>query len=190
MDADAPAPDADLVVLVDPGDRVRGTLPKLEAHRAGALHRAFSVFVFDSQGDLLLQRRARIKYHSGGRWTNTCCGHPRPDEDTGLAARRRLREEMGFTCPLTPVGSFTYRADVGGGFEEHELDHVYVGVYDGVPLPSPAEVDAWQRCAVGVLREELRRAPGSFTAWFDEALAVALRADAPPLPAALRGKRF
>jgi isopentenyl-diphosphate delta-isomerase len=189
MDADERGLDADQVILVDADDRVLGTTPKLEAHRAGALHRAFSVFVFDSQGDLLLQRRARTKYHSGGRWTNTCCGHPRPGEDTGLAARRRLREEMGFTCPLTPVGSFTYRAAVGGGFEEHELDHVFVGVHDGVPLPSPAEVDAWRRCALGALLAELARAPGSFTAWFGEAFAVALRAGAPPLPAALREPR-
>lgn len=186
MAADERGVGADLVVLVDAADRVRGTAPKLEAHRSGVLHRAFSVFVFDSQGDLLLQRRARTKYHSGGRWTNTCCGHPRPGEDTALAARRRLREEMGFSCPLTAVGTFVYRADVGGGLEEHELDHVYVGVHDGVPLPAPAEVDAWRRCAVAAVHEELRRAPGRFTAWFAEALAVVLRADTPPLPAALR----
>lgn len=183
--AEEPA-DADLVVLVDAADRVRGSAPKLEAHRTGALHRAFSVFVFDSQGDLLLQRRARTKYHSGGRWTNTCCGHPRPGEDTARAAGRRLREEMGITCPLTPAGRFTYRADVGGGLEEHEVDHVYVGVFDGVPLAAPAEVDAWRRCALPALHAELRRAPGAFTAWFGEALAVALHAGAPPLPTALR----
>jgi isopentenyl-diphosphate delta-isomerase len=93
---------------------------------------------------------------------------------------------MGFTCALAAVGSFSYRADVGGGLEEHELDHVYVGVHDGVPLPSPAEVDAWRRCAVSVVEAELRHAPGRFTAWFAPALAVALGAGVPPLPAALR----
>jgi isopentenyl-diphosphate Delta-isomerase len=168
--------DAGLLVLVDAADREIGTGAKLDVHRAGLLHRAFSVFVFDSRGDLLLQRRARAKYHSGGLWTNTCCGHPRPGEDTARAAQQRLREEMGFTCPLTGVGSFTYRADVGGGLAEHELDHVYVGVHDGVPLPSPAEVDAWRRCPVPVVEEELRRGPGRYTAWFAGALAVALRA--------------
>lgn len=174
------------MILVDPADAVLGAAPKLDAHRTGVLHRAFSVFVFDSRGDLLLQRRARTKYHSGGLWTNTCCGHPRPGEDAGRAARQRLREEMGFTCPLAAVGRFTYRADVGGGLEEHELDHVYVGVHDGVPLPSPVEVDAWRRCAIPMLEEEVRHAPGRFSAWFAPALAVALRAGVPPLPAALR----
>jgi isopentenyl-diphosphate delta-isomerase len=177
--------DADRVILVDPGDREVGTAPKLDAHHAGALHRAFSVFVFDSRGDLLLQRRARSKYHSGGLWTNTCCGHPQPGEDTERAARRRLREEMGFTCPLTAVGSFTYRAEVGGRLLEHELDHVYVGVHDGVPLPSPAEVDAWRRRPVSVVQAALERDPGQFTAWFAPALAMALGAGVPPLPAAL-----
>lgn len=173
------------MILVDAADAVIGAAPKLEAHRTGALHRAFSVFVFDARGDLLLQRRARTKYHSGGLWTNTCCGHPRPGEDTGRAARQRLREEMGFTCSLAAAGSFIYRTDVGGGLEEHELDHVYVGVHDGLPLPAPAEVDAWRRCAIPMLEAELRHAPGRFTAWFAPALSVALHAGAPPLPAAL-----
>lgn len=176
---------AEDVILVDADDREVGTAPKLDAHHTGALHRAFSVFVFDSRGDLLLQRRARTKYHSGGLWTNTCCGHPRPGEDTGRAARRRLREEMGFTCPLTAVGSFTYRAEVRGGLLEHELDHVYVGVHDGVPLPSPAEVDAWRRRPVSVIQAALERDAGRFTVWFAPALTIALGAGVPPLPAAL-----
>jgi isopentenyl-diphosphate delta-isomerase len=161
---------------VDADDRVVGTAAKLDAHRAGALHRAFSVFVFDSQGLLLLQQRARAKYHSGGLWTNTCCGHPRPGESTAVAAARRLREEMGIGCGLRDAGWFVYRADVGAGLVEHELDHVLVGCSDREPRPDPGEAAGWRRLAVADLRVELERTPGRFTAWFPRALDVALRA--------------
>lgn len=174
----------DSVVLVDSGDRVVGTAGKLDAHRTGALHRAFSVFVFDAAGSLLLQQRARGKYHSGGLWTNTCCGHPRPGEATPAAAARRLREEMGITCAFRDAGWFLYRADVGGGLVEHELDHVFVGRSDQEPRPAPAEVAGWRRVAPGALRIELDRAPTRFTAWFPRALEVAL--SAAPSPAAGR----
>src|SRR5689334_7965348 len=113
---------AERVVLVDERDREVGTMPKLAAHAEGALHRAFSVFVLNAAGELLLQRRAAAKYHCGGLWTNSCCGHPRPGEPVADAARRRLREEMGFDCELASVGSFVYRAEVGGGLVEHEYD--------------------------------------------------------------------
>ena len=166
------------VVLVDASDRVVGSAPKLEAHRTGTLHRAFSVFVFDAHGDLLLQQRARRKYHSGGLWTNTCCGHPRPGESTVSAAQRRLREEMGMTCALEVAGSFLYQAEVGGGLVEHELDHVLVGRSGDEPVPDPGEVAGWRRIPIGDLRHELASTPGRFTAWFAEALAVALGAPA------------
>src|SRR5215207_6915560 len=143
------------VVLVDEHDREVGLAPKLEAHETGVLHRAFSVFVLNAKGELLLQRRAGIKYHCGGLWTNTACGHPRPGEPVAAAARRRLREEMGFDCELTPIGAFLYRADVGGGLHEHEYDHVFVGRHDADPDPDPAEAD---------------RSPETFTPWFPLAL--------------------
>jgi isopentenyl-diphosphate delta-isomerase len=164
----------DAVVLVDAADRVVGAAAKLDAHRSGVLHRAFSVFVFDSQGSLLLQQRARGKYHSGGLWTNTCCGHPRPGEATAAAAARRLREEMGIACAVREAGRFVYRAEVGGGLVEHELDHVLVGRSDREPHPAPAEVAGWRRVAPRDLRIELDRMPARFTAWFPRALEVAL----------------
>jgi isopentenyl-diphosphate delta-isomerase len=163
----------ELVVLVDAQDRAVGTASKLDAHRSGALHRAFSVFVFDRRGRLLLQRRALAKYHSGGLWTNTCCGHPRPGEAVSDAAVRRLREEMGIACPLRPAGAFTYRASLGE-LEEHEFDHVLVGRFDGDPRPEPDEVAAWRWAAPDDLSRELAEAPGRFTAWFGRALALAL----------------
>jgi len=131
------------VVLVDERDREVGTAPKLAAHEDGALHRAFSVFVLNGHGELLLQRRADTKYHSAGLWTNTCCGHPRPGEPVAAAARRRLREEMGFDCEPAPAGTFVYRAEVGG-LVEHEYDHVFVGRHETDPLPDPAEVSEWR----------------------------------------------
>jgi isopentenyl-diphosphate delta-isomerase len=160
---------------VDGEDRPLGTAEKVAAHRAGELHRAFSVFVFDSTGRLLLQRRARGKYHSGGRWTNTCCGHPRAQEPVAVAARRRLREEMGFACDLGPAGAFTYRADVGQGLVEHEYDHVLVGRYDHDPTPDPREVEAWRWVEPEVLRAELAHAPQRFSVWFAQALEIATR---------------
>ncbi len=161
------------VILVDEHDRAHGTAPKLEAHRRGVLHRAFSVFVVDRAGRLLLQQRARHKYHSGGRWTNTCCGHPRPGEGVGAAAERRLREEMGFVCALRPVGRFVYRAAVGADLIEHELDHVFVGRFDGQPRPAVAEARGWRWVRLEDVRRELVNRPSQFTVWFGPALAVA-----------------
>lgn len=154
------------VILVDREDRAVGTAEKSAAHVAGALHRAFSVFVFDDAGRMLLQRRALTKYHSGGLWSNTCCSHPRPGEDTAAAAHRRLVEEMGFDCPLETAFTFVYRADVGGGLIEHEYDHVFIGRAGTQPVPNPAEVDAWRYVEIGALAGELRRHPEHFTFWF------------------------
>jgi isopentenyl-diphosphate delta-isomerase len=154
------------VVLVDESDAELGTLEKQRAHAEGRLHRALSVFVMNSQGEMLLQRRAPAKYHSGGLWTNACCSHPRPGEPVALAARRRLREEMGIDCALQPAFAFTYRADVGDGLVEHEFDHVFLARYDGEPAPSADEVDGWRWARVEQLADEVAAAPGDFTPWF------------------------
>lgn len=164
------------VVLVDEADVALGSEEKLAAHRAGLLHRAFSVFVFDRAGRLLLQRRADGKYHSAGRWSNTCCGHPRPAEPLESAARRRLEEEMGLTCPLRPLGTYRYRARLDGGLTENELDHLLVGEHEGRPWPDPREASAWRWVAPGALRRELADDPLRFTAWLGGCLERVLEA--------------
>lgn len=154
------------VILVNRDDQPVGTRPKQDAHVDGLLHRAFSIFVFDSEGRTLLQRRALGKYHSGGLWSNTCCSHPRPGESTIAAAQRRLFEEMGFNCPLETAFSFVYRADVGDGLVEHEYDHVFIGRFDGAPAPDPAEVADWRWIVPAELEREARMRPDRFTYWF------------------------
>ena len=153
------------VILVDERDRELGAAEKLSAHRAGALHRAFSVFIFDGRGRLLLQRRARGKYHSGGLWSNTACGHPRPGEATDAAARRRLREEMGLDCELRPAFEFVYRAELGGGLVEHEYDHVFAGASEEEPAPDPSEVEDWRWVSMEELRRGLREEPHRYSYW-------------------------
>ncbi|HEV2147893.1 MAG TPA: isopentenyl-diphosphate Delta-isomerase [Longimicrobiaceae bacterium] len=162
--------DAEMVVLVDERDRETGVAEKLAAHREGRLHRAFSVFVFDQAGSLLLQRRADGKYHSAGLWTNTCCSHPRPGEAVEDAAHRRLAEEMGFDCELRPAFTFVYRADFPDGLVEHELDHVLVGRWSGSPAPDAEEVGGWRWAAPGELLREMEADPEAFTHWFRIAL--------------------
>lgn len=166
--ASPPAPE--LVVLVDECDREVGTEEKVSAHRRGVLHRAFSVFVFDRRSRLLLQRRAAGKYHSAGLWSNTCCGHPRPGEPTERAARRRLKEEMGFECPLEQVFSFVYRAALDGGLTEHELDHVFIGRFDGAPRPDRTEVSEWRAAPVAEIVDDLAQNPGRYSVWLPHAL--------------------
>jgi isopentenyl-diphosphate delta-isomerase len=161
------------VILVDPDDRPVGTSEKLRAHRMGLLHRAFSIFVFGPDGSLLLQRRARSKYHSAGLWSNTCCGHPRPGETLRAAALRRLHEEMGFRCGLEEKGSFRYWARVTGGLVEHEIDHILVGFADVTPLPDVAEVAEWRWISSDVLARELRQPASTYTCWFPDAWRVA-----------------
>lgn len=153
------------VVLVDPQGRDAGTADKLEAHRAGVLHRAFSIFVFNAAGEVLLQRRAAGKYHSPGLWSNTCCGHPRPDEDIVRAAERRLAEELGFTCPLTERFAFTYRCELADGLVEHEWDHVLVGRWDGPVRPDPDEVGEVAWLAPEAALAAIRARPESHTVW-------------------------
>jgi isopentenyl-diphosphate delta-isomerase len=159
------------VVLVDHQDRGIGTEGKLATHRAGLLHRAFSVFVFNGAGDLLLQRRARSKYHSAGLWANTCCGHPRPGEEVRPAAMRRLREEMGIDCALHELTAFSYRADVGNGLIEHEYDHILVGRFEGEPSPAPDEVEHWRWISLDDVSADLSGNAAHYAAWFPIALA-------------------
>ncbi len=157
---------SDQVVLVDQEGRPVGTADKMAAHRQALLHRAFSVFVFDSQGRMLIQRRNRSKYHSGGLWSNTCCSHPRPGEGVAEAAHRRLQEEMGFDCDLREVLQFTYRAEFDNGLTEHEYDHVLLGTFDGSPAPDPAEVEDWEWVAPAELLARMEEHPGQYTPWF------------------------
>lgn len=158
------------VVLVDPEDRELGLAPKLEAHARGLLHRAVSVVLVDRDGRLLLQKRAASKYHSPGLWSNTACTHPHPGETTGEAAHRRLRQEMGIDCPLEPAGTFVYRAEVGAGLVEHELDHLFTGRFDGEPAPDPGEVATWRWVGAADLARELAAAPERFSAWLPRVL--------------------
>ena len=160
----------ELLIRVDTLDRALGTVEKLAAHRDGVLHRAFSVFVFDDDQRLLLQRRARGKYHSGGLWSNTCCSHPRAGESVLDAAHRRLPEEMGFDCPLKAVFGFTYRAALDHGLVEHEYDHVLVGRYRDDPVPNLEEVGEWKWLPVTEVTARLAERPDTFTAWFRPAL--------------------
>lgn len=173
------------VVLVDEADAPVGAEEKSAAHQAGLLHRAFSVFVFDGAGRLLLQRRAPGKYHSAGQWSNTCCGHPRPGEPLLQAARRRLREEMGFDCALRPIGAYRYRAELDNGLTENEIDQLLVGDSDGPPSPDPAEASEWRWAEPEALRREIAENPLRFTVWLRGCLAQALgaapgRATPPP----------
>ena len=158
--------DADSVVLVDADDRPIGTMEKLKAHRLGFRHRAFSIFVCDAAGRFLLQQRALGKYHSGGLWTNTCCSHPRPNEPVEEAARRRIAEEMGFSCELTHLFLADYNEPVSSGLIENEVVHVFGGRFDGVPQPDPGEVMAWTWREPEAIDRDIRAHPENYTVWF------------------------
>lgn len=154
------------VVLVDADDRTCGSAPKLEAHRRGLRHRAFSVIVGNYRGELLLQQRARGKYHSAGLWANACCGHPRPGEDTPAAAVRRLQEEMGFICRLQPLGTVAYNVGVGEALVENEVTHVFLGRYQGPVRPNPGEVAQYRWTPAHALLGEVAAEPARFAPWF------------------------
>lgn len=155
------------VVLVNERDEELGVMEKMEAHEKALLHRAFSVFVFNQSGDLLLQQRAFTKYHSAGLWTNTCCSHPRPNETVEAAATRRLQEEMGFEVPLEKVFDFIYQANFDNGLTEHEFDHVFVGYYDGPIQANTAEVNDFSYRSMESIQQSLESNDGLFTAWFE-----------------------
>jgi isopentenyl-diphosphate delta-isomerase len=162
------------VVLVDENDNEVGADDKLNAHlRGGRLHRAFSIFIFNPEGRMLLHKRHRGKYHSGGLWTNACCSHPAPGESLERAAHRRLNEEMGFDCDLREVFSFVYKADGGKGVTEHEFDHVFVGEYDGSDggiKPDSREVSEWKWIDLKDLKDDVTKHPEKYTPWFKIAI--------------------
>ena len=153
------------LILVDEEDREVGIMDKLAVHQQGLLHRAFSVFIFNKKGELLLQQRADEKYHSGGLWTNTCCSHPRQGEELNVAVPRRLNEEMGMQCPAEFMFSFTYRMDFDNGLTEHEFDHVYFGRSDDLPQPNPSEVKNFKYIGLEELQKAIEQKPEDFTAW-------------------------
>lgn len=158
----------EIINVVDREGRRTGTITKLLAHETGQLHEAFSIFIFNSKGELLLQRRARTKYHSGGLWTNTCCGHPREGEMVEKAAHRRLFEEMGMRCDMKKVSSFLYRTELLNGLIEHEFDYIFVGRYDDSPLVNPQEVDEYYWVTMSDLLDDIKTNPDSYTYWLKE----------------------
>jgi isopentenyl-diphosphate Delta-isomerase len=153
------------LILVDEANRAIGTGGKMAVHRSGALHRAFSIFVVDKRGRILLQQRAAQKYHSAELWANSCCGHPRPGERTASVARRRLNEELGLTLPLTFGFTARYEADLGRGMTENEFVYVYFGMLSGVPKPDPAEVAAIEFASVTDINRRINRSPELFAFW-------------------------
>lgn len=154
------------VILVDDDDCAIGTAEKLDAHRTGSLHRAFSVVIWDGAGRMLLQQRAADKYHSGGLWSNTCCGHPRPDEDVAQAAARRLHEEMGVTCALEALGTIRYQAAFDNGLSEHEIVHVFRGRYAGPVIADPKEASGFAWKSLDDVRADVAARPEAYSVWF------------------------
>jgi isopentenyl-diphosphate delta-isomerase len=154
------------VILVDENDIQTGVTGKLEAHEKALLHRAVSVFIVNSNGEWILQRRAFDKYHSNGLWTNTCCTHPHPGESVFDAARRRLREEMGIVTNVTWLFSFIYREKLDNDLTEHELDHVFLGISDSEPLINTTEVEDWEKISFAGLHDDITKNPDKYTYWF------------------------
>jgi isopentenyl-diphosphate Delta-isomerase len=154
------------VILVNEQDEQVGSMEKMEAHYKGALHRAFSVFIFNNKGEMLLQQRAITKYHSGGLWTNACCSHPRPGESTNEGADRRLQEELGFSTSITKIFDFKYNASFNNGLIEHEFDHVYVGNFQGQVKPNPSEVQDYCYMTMKDILASTQSHPHKYTAWF------------------------
>lgn len=155
-----------MVILVDENDNPIGTMPKMEAHEKAMLHRAFSVFILNANDEVLLQQRANDKYHSAGLWTNTCCSHPHPGEDTLGAARRRLKEEMGMEADLQFVFKFMYKAPFDNLLTEHEIDHVFIGKSDQLPVINPEEVASYKYMKPEDIKLDMEQNPQSYTVWF------------------------
>ena len=166
LNAFSPSRDEESIVLVDAQDVPQGVAPKAEVHRRGLKHRAISVLVRNHAGDMLLHRRNVEKYHSGGLWANACCSHPRPGEAAEDAARRRLAEEMGIRCGVTPLFVAQYRAAVSNGYIEDEVVRVFGSTYEGPISPDPAEVSEWKWLPLAELADDLVRRPDSYTVWF------------------------
>ena len=154
------------VILVDTKDNAIGTMEKMEAHKKGVLHRAFSILLFDQSGRALLQKRSQNKYHSSGLWTNTCCSHPLPGESLEEATRRRLNEEMGIEMQPTFSYTFIYKAHLDQDLIEHELDHVFVGTFNGSPTINKKEVEDWKYVDLHWLKQDIQENPAFYTVWF------------------------
>lgn len=154
------------VILVNEKDEKIGLMPKQEAHEKALLHRAFSIFIFNDQKELMLQQRAVHKYHSPGLWTNTCCSHQRDGETSVQAGTRRLQEEMGFTTDLVETTSFIYKAPFDNGLTEHEFDHILVGSYDSDPDINEEEVAAWKWMSLEDVKADINHSPELYSAWF------------------------
>jgi isopentenyl-diphosphate Delta-isomerase len=154
------------IILVDEQDVQTGTMDKMEVHQKAMLHRAFSVFIFNEKGEMLLHKRADKKYHSGGLWTNACCSHPRPGEETLTAAQLRLQEEMGFKTELKKAFDFIYKAPFENGLTEYEFDHVYYGIYDGDIVPNAEEVSDYCFKPVDEIKSSIQSHPQKYTEWF------------------------
>jgi isopentenyl-diphosphate delta-isomerase len=156
---------SEIIIAVDENGCLTGPVEKIQAHITGCLHRAFSIFIFNKEGQLLLQQRADEKYHSGGKWTNTCCSHPRMGEETNNAAHRRLQEEMGFDCEITEKFSFRYCETLDNSLIENEFDHVFFGVSDMTPTVNPLEVRDYKYIDMLSLAQELKERPERYTVW-------------------------
>ena len=154
------------VILVDEHDEQTGIMEKMEVHKKALLHRAFSVFIFNDKGEMLLHKRAEKKYHSGGLWTNACCSHPRPSEETLAAAQIRLYEEMGFNTELKKAFHFIYKAPFDNGLTEHEFDHVFTGHYNGDINPNAEEVSDYCFKSIEEVKNSIKTHPHKYTAWF------------------------
>ena len=155
------------VVLVDENDNQIGVEEKIKAHEnGGKLHRAFSIFVFNSKGELLLQQRASVKYHFSNLWSNTCCGHPRPEEFLNSAVHRRLREEFGFDTELKENGSLIYNANFTNGLTEREFDHSFIGIFNGEPEPNPEEIGDYKWICIEELKKDIKENSEKYTPWF------------------------
>lgn len=160
----------DQVILVNEKDEPMGIMDKLEAHQKGLLHRAFSIFIFNNAGQLLLQRRAKDKYHSPGLWTNTCCSHPKPEESTLDAAKRRLKEEMGIETSLEKKFDFIYRAQLDNDLIEYEFDHVYTGQFNSNPILNLNEVSEYRWVSIHELKNEIEQHPEEYSEWLKIAI--------------------
>jgi len=158
------------VVLVDKNNKKIGVEEKIKAHKEGKLHRAFSIFIFNSKGELLIQQRAKTKYHSKGLWSNTCCGHPKPNESYQQATHRRLKEEMGFDCALKKLFCFRYNLDLKGGLIENEYNCVFIGKFDKKPKPNSGEVMNYKWISIKKLKRDLIKNPNKYTSWLKKIL--------------------
>lgn len=156
------------VILVNENDEPIGLMEKMEAHQKGFLHRAFSVMVFNPRGQVLLQQRAASKYHSPRLWTNACCSHQQPHVEDSKWIKERMKYEMGFECDIRLKNKFIYKAHFQNGLTEHELDYLYEGIFNGYPIPNPAEVASWRWVNLPELKQEMGVVPENFTFWFKE----------------------